>query len=58
VKLTRVVSWSRHRARVITRARVLLALDETQGPASDRRVVAEKVGTSQSPEVTGDVEGR
>jgi transposase len=27
---------------------VLLALDETQGPAPDRRVVAERVGTSDS----------
>jgi transposase len=33
---------------MIIRARVLLALDETQGPAPDRRVVAERVGTSQS----------
>jgi len=34
---------------MITRARVLLALDESQGPAPDRRVVAaERVGTSES----------
>src|SRR5664279_3839058 len=33
---------------MITRARVLLALDETQGPAPDRRVVAERLGTSPS----------
>src|SRR5659263_595267 len=47
-KLTRVVSSGRHPARMITRARVLLALDETAGPAPDRRVVAERVGTSES----------
>jgi transposase len=33
---------------MITRARVLLALDDTQGPVSDRRVVAERLGTSPS----------
>jgi transposase len=33
---------------MIIRARVLLALDETRGPVSDRRVVAERVGTSES----------
>lgn len=47
-KLVRVVSSGRHPARMITRARVLLALDEAQGPAPDRRVVAERLGTSQS----------
>ena len=47
-KLTRLVSSGRHPARMITRARVLLALDESQGSAPDRRVVAEQVGTSQS----------
>ena len=46
--MTKVVSSGRHPARTITRARVLLALDETQGPAPDRRVVAERVGTSES----------
>ena len=35
-------------ARMISRARVLLALDESQGDAPDRRVVAERVGTSES----------
>ncbi|MDQ1295859.1 MAG: hypothetical protein QG608_3746 [Actinomycetota bacterium] len=48
VKLTKIVSSVRHPARMITRARVLLALDESQGPAPDRRVVAERLGTSQS----------
>jgi len=47
-KLTKVVSSGRRPARMITRARVLLALDETQGPAPDRQVVADRVGTSQS----------
>ena len=47
-KLIRVVSSGRHPARMIIRARVLLALDETQAPAPDRRVVAERLGTSQS----------
>ena len=47
-KLTKVVSSGRHPARMIIRARVLLALDESPGEASDRRVVAEWVGTSES----------
>jgi transposase len=47
-KLKKVVSAGRHPARMITRARVLLALDETQAPAPDRRVVAERLGTSES----------
>lgn len=45
--LTRVVSSGTHPARMIARARILLALDETDGPASDRRVVAERVGVSE-----------
>ena len=47
-RLIRVVSSGQHPARMIIRARVLLALDESQGPASDRRVVAERLGTSES----------
>jgi len=47
-ELTKPVSSGRHPARTITRARVLLALDESQGPAPDRRVVAERVGASES----------
>ena len=47
-KLTKVVSSGRHPARMIIRARVLLALDESQGDAPDRWVVAERVGTSES----------
>lgn len=45
--LRRVVSRGTHPARMITRARLLLALDETDGPAPDRRVVAERVGVSE-----------
>ena len=47
-KLARVVSSGIHPARMITRARVLLSLDESQGDAPVRRVVAERVGTSES----------
>ena len=47
--LRKVVSSGTHPARMITRARILLALDETQpGGAPDRRVVAERLGTSQA----------
>lgn len=64
-KLRRVVSSGRHPARTITRARILLELDETDGPASNRRVIAERVGVSEGTvflvakrfaEVGGDVE--
>ena len=45
VMLTKVVSSGMHPARMIARARVLFALDETQGvPAPDRRVIAERLG--------------
>lgn len=63
--LSRVVSRGTHPARMIARARILLELDESGGPASDRRVVAERVGVSESTvylvakrfaEVGGDVE--
>ncbi len=53
-KLARVVSSGTHTARMITRARVLLSLDESQGDAPDRRVVAEYVGTSESTVQTSD----
>lgn len=46
VVLTRVVSRGVRPARMITRARILLALDEAEGPAPDRRVVADRVGAS------------
>ncbi len=45
--LTRVVSRGTHPARMIARARILLALDEAEGAAPDRRVVAERVGVSE-----------
>lgn len=45
--LAGVVSRGTHPARMIARARILLELDEAAGPASDRRVVAERVGVSQ-----------
>ena len=45
-ELTRVVSRGTHPARMITRARILLALDESELPAPDRRVVAERAGVS------------
>lgn len=45
-RLIRVVSRGTHPARMIARARILLALDESQEPAPDRRVVAERVGVS------------
>lgn len=44
--LTRVVSRGTHPARMIARARILLALDESEQPAPDRRVVAERAGVS------------
>lgn len=47
VELTRVVSRGTHPARMIARARVLLALDEAELPAPHRRVVAERVGVSE-----------
>jgi transposase len=47
VKLTRVISRGTHPARMITRARILVELDESAGPASDRRVVAERAGVSE-----------
>lgn len=46
-ELTRVVSRGRHPARMIARARILLALDEAEGPAPDRRVVSGRVGVSE-----------
>ncbi|MHB1235689.1 MAG: helix-turn-helix domain-containing protein [Microbacteriaceae bacterium] len=46
-ELTRVVSRGTHPARMIVRARILLALNEAEGSAPDRRVVAERVGVSE-----------
>lgn len=45
-RLKAVVSRGRHPARMIARARVLLCLDESDGPAPDRPVVAERAGVS------------
>ncbi len=47
-KLSRVVSRGTHPARMIARARILLELDESGGPASDRRVWARGLPSSQS----------
>ena len=47
VKLTRVVSRGTLPARMITRARILLDLDENARVVPDRRVVAERVGVSE-----------
>ena len=63
--LSGVVSRGTHPVRRIARARVLLELDEAHGPASDRRVVGERLGVSEGlvylvakrfTEVGGDVE--
>ena len=65
MKLTRVITRGSHPARMIIRARILLALDESAEPAPDRRVVAERVGASENTvylvakrftETAGDVE--
>ena len=65
--LTRVVSTGHHPAQMIRRARVLLALDASQGPVADRAVVADKVGMSAESirliakrfvDTGGDVEAR
>ena len=45
--LTGVVSRGAHPARMIARARILLELDESVAPASDRRVIAERVGVTE-----------
>ena len=46
-ELKKLVASGTHPARMITRARILLALDETDGPVGDRRDVAERLGTSE-----------
>ncbi len=45
--LVRVTTTGVHKASVIRRARVLLALDVTAGPVDDRAVIAERVGVAQ-----------
>lgn len=47
-RLSRVISRGTHPARMIARARILLELDEADVQASDRRVVAERVGVSEN----------
>ena len=63
--LVKVVSSGTHPARMIMRARVLLALDEDTGPVEDRAVIARQVGVSETTvgsiaqrfvETEGDVE--
>jgi len=46
-KLRRVTTTGTHPARMITRARILLALDEADGPVADRWQVAERLGVSE-----------
>jgi transposase len=46
--LTRVVSSGTHPARMIMRARVLLALDEDGSSVSHRAVVASRIGVSET----------
>ena len=46
--LVKVVSSGTHPARMIMRARVLLALDEDTGPVEDRAVIARQVGVSET----------
>lgn len=46
--MTKVVTSGRNPARMIARARILLELDESHGRASDRAVVADRVGVSEA----------
>jgi transposase len=46
--LEKTVSSGTHPAQEIARARILLALDEARGPAPYRRVVAERIGVSET----------
>jgi hypothetical protein len=46
--LIKLTTSSSHPARMITRARVLLELDENAGPVADRAVIADRVGTSEN----------
>ncbi len=45
--LVRVTTTGADKARLIMRARVLLALDVAAGPVDDRAVIAERVGVAQ-----------
>ena len=44
--LVKLTTSGTHPARMIMRARVLLELDENDGPVPDRAVIADRVGTS------------
>ena len=64
-RLRRVVSAGAHPARMIMRARVLLALDGNDGSAAERGLVARQIGVSETTvrsvaerfvETEGDVE--
>lgn len=46
-KLKAIVSSGSSPARTITRARILLALNETDGPAPNRRAIGERLGVSE-----------
>src|SRR5690349_15407467 len=46
--LSKLTATGTHPARMITRARVLLELDENAGPVPDRAVIADWVGTSEN----------
>ena len=48
-KLMKVVSSGRHPARMIMQARVLLALDESQGPGHEERHLAVTNGSGRVP---------
>jgi hypothetical protein len=64
-ELTKLITTGSHPARMIMRARVLLALDENASPVADRAVVACRVGVAENTvrliakrfvETDGDVE--
>ena len=62
-RLSRVVSAGAHPARMIMRARVLLALDGNDGSAAERGLVARQIGVSETTPpvpsaITGEVEAR
>jgi hypothetical protein len=48
VSLTKVTSVGTHPVRMIMRARLLLELDENQGPVDDRAVIARRVGVAEN----------
>ena len=46
-ELEKITRTGTHPARMIIRARILLALDEAGGPVADRRQVAQRLGVSE-----------